>query len=336
MIGKCLYFAKIILKVWRAEDQGYQNQEQITAIYQRVCPSQGLDIARPWIQFHSIVLVILMNWPMFSVIPLVELIYRPFFPTIVYCVPQGKIPDGLKDWKLTFVNYTSEGQGYNNYICIDEVHNLKLDAKGYFFIADDLLVRPSVVKNFSLDIPSMHFGKRFCDMSDQKSACNSWVWFGQSKLKKHNLEQNLQREKNITKDLYTTCKTWHKNISQLDNPLIQGWGDIYFIPASFMESAARLARLYHRSRVFLEVAVIEMVTCLSQPALPYDIPGFASWDYGNRDQFWQNIPRVTSGKSAFLHPVKLSFVLKNETQAVNSICQDILPYFHINNKTKNR
>jgi hypothetical protein len=277
-----------------------------------------------------------MNWPIFNVIPLVELLYRPFFPTIVYCVPQGEIPEELKEWNLTFVNYTSEGQGYNNYICVDAVFNLNLDTKGYFFVADDLLFRPSVVTDFSLEIPSMpmenvignDMGKRFCNMDDQNTTCSTWPWYSQSKESKQKLEQNINSEEKATKDLYNMCKTWHRNISQMENPLIQGWADIYFIPTSFMKTAADLARLYHRSSVFLEVAVIEIMTCLSQPAQPYDIPGFANWDYGNRDKFWLYIEKVTSGEVAFLHPVKLSHVLNNETLAVNSMCDDILPYLY--------
>ena len=95
----------------------------------------------PGARIPSVVLVVLLNSPLLEVLPMVELLYRPILPTIVYCVPSPHtLPQHLAAWNLTIVGY--EAMGPHNYICIDQVYRLNLKSEGYLFIGDDVLFSP--------------------------------------------------------------------------------------------------------------------------------------------------------------------------------------------------
>ena len=96
-----------------------------------------------------------------------------------------------------------------------------------------------------------------------------------------------------------------------------------------MRKAALLSRVYFESRTFLEVAVPEILTCLVQPNQVEQVQGLILWGEG-RDEFWRYAPEIISGKKDFLHPHKLSYVMRNDPKFVSSFCEEILPFVHMN------
>ena len=75
--------------------KGISNLVPNTETYLKTChdsvkntSSNMVNLADPWIQFTDVLLVVVFNNPLYNVIPYVEMIYRSFFPFILYCGPQ--------------------------------------------------------------------------------------------------------------------------------------------------------------------------------------------------------------------------------------------------------
>ena len=303
---------------------------QLESLYTRTCGRPRL--AAPGARFDSVVLVVLLNLPLLEVLPMVELLYRPILPTIVYCAPSPHtLPLHLALWNLTIVSYEAP-YGAHNYICMDHVFNLHLEAEGYLFVGDDVLFSPSLLKNLS-----MPFGLSggFCDMSQPASWCTGWMHFEGAKQSKIKIDQNLLHsfdslpEERELIAAYTDCKIWLQNKSKMKQPLMYTLADIYYIPSKSLRQAALLSRVYFQQRTFLEVAVPEILLCLVQPSQLEQLDGLILWA-GDRDEFWRYAPEIISGKKDFLHPQKLSYVMRNDTKFVSSFCEEILPFVHMN------
>jgi len=97
--------------------------------------------------FSSFVLIITFNKPIYSVIPYLELLYRPFFPYIVYCGPVPLDDHALRaEYQLNFVVYPSSPVEHNpgafNYECLGLAKRLfnPRVVEGFLVTSDDLLI----------------------------------------------------------------------------------------------------------------------------------------------------------------------------------------------------
>ena len=185
---------------------------------------------------------------------------------------------------------------------MDRVFNLNLEAEGYLFVGDDVLFSPFLLKNLSA--PFGVSGK-FCNM-DQPD-CFRWVHFQKAKQSKIKLDQNLLHsfdflpEERELISTYTNCKIGFQAKSKMKQPLNIALADIYYIPSNLLRRAALLSRVYFDQRIFLEVAVPEILLCLAHPAHLRQLEGLVLWG-GDRHQFWRYAPQITSGKKRLSPP----------------------------------
>ena len=308
-----------------------KNRDLIQQLYNKTCYSYGahIKVSDPWIQFRSIVLVVLFNFPHYEIIPYYELLYRPFFPQIVYCLPKGGNRTVIERYNLdiTIVEYDNiPGWGFTNYICVHHTHKLGLNAEGYMFAADDTFLSLSLFKNLPFQKPAtVHHLPIFCELHNTPSnTCKLWPHLAHAEYELRSLYREYERKKN---SLPHKCLRVLQHISGLKEPLTSEPADIYYIPDSFMADASALFEAHYKHKVFLEVAIPHVLACLSYPAYPIHLNGIQE---GSRDRlnFYKFIPAITTDRHEYLHPFKLSYVKKHEKEFVKSFCQSVIPYLH--------
>ena len=194
-----------------------KNGEFIQNLYNETCFSHRphINVTNPWIQFRSIVLVVLFNFPYYDVIPYLELLYRPFFPQIVYCLPKSGNRTAIEkyDLNITIVEYDdAPGGGSTNYICVYHIQKLGLQAKGYFFAADDTFISRTTFEELPFHLPAtVHRLPLFCDMCNTSYngyRCDEWVHTEHATNELRSLNRKYQNQ---------TMSLPHKCLQNLQN-----------------------------------------------------------------------------------------------------------------------
>ena len=311
-------------------DGRYQNSEAILDLYNATCFSLGTDVqlGEPWVQFRTIVLVVLFNNPFYHVIPYLELLYRPFFPTMIYCMPKDKHQRGQVPLNVTILHYESAkgSPGATNYICVHMVSQLRLPAQGFFFLSDDILVSLSLLKDFPLQLPAISIRyPNACDIQRPSFRnCDHWLHFRGSSVSLKSIYKKYGSQLN---SLPYNCLKKLQNATGFKEPLLHALADIYYIPNKYMEEASSLFKIFHEHKVYLEAAVKYVLTCLTLPQYPIEMQGHHDWSR-NRDLFYRSVHLLTSEKTSYLHPAKLSAVVKHKEKFVWSFCKELIPYLH--------
>ena len=115
-------------------------------------------------KFPNVTLMALMNWPFYEVVPVLELLYRPFFKDIIYCSPppltqnENQTFHHVKNtWNITAFHIFPKGGGLN-YICIEAAKNISDGTEdGFLFLADDTFFPIRNGKTFYLLVSFRHF-----------------------------------------------------------------------------------------------------------------------------------------------------------------------------------
>ena len=309
-----------------------ENEKYIKNLYHNTCAAYGtgVEITKTWVEFKSIVLVVLFNNRFLRIIKYLEILYRPFFPKIVYCIPYQTEDEQLLnfDFNATVIQYKQNTgtNGGTNYICVHHVQRLRLKAEGYLFLADDVLVSPTLLKQLPIAVPAFPWRRPLvCDMQRPTwQNCNRWIHL---KHGSKELRGVFKTYKDAFGSLPAQCLIKLQNATGLEEPILHTLSDIYYIPTHFMRNASNLFKVFYEHRVYLEVAVRTVLTCLSYPNHPLEINGHRDWSR-RRSEFHRSVHHITSGTTLFLHPVKLSYVQQGQQKHVRSFCMDIIPYLH--------
>ena len=313
---------------------GFQNDDLIIQLYKDTCSTYGLnvDFRQPWVTFKSTVLVILFNNAFYSTIPYLELLYRPFFPHMIYCMPSNdKYQEKMSfNFKFSVIYYNSNATipGIMNHMCVFKVQQLNLPTEGYFFLSDDILLSWSVIKLLPMSFPALpHLFPHIamCDMqksNDKK--CSGWPHFLHGSAELSSLYRHYEK---LPSSLPYDCMQKLKKITGFQEPFLFASADMYYIPDKYMYNASQLMKAYYDHQVFHEIATAHTLTCLTFPNFPTPLYGRLSWT-DERDLFYKWVPELISDNLGFYHPAKLSYVQKGEAAFVQSLCSEILPYYH--------
>ena len=312
----------------------FQNDDLIVQLYKDTCSTYGLnvDFRQPWVTFESTVLVILFNNPFYSTIPYLELLYRPFFPHMFYCMPsndryQEKMSIKFK-FSVIYYNSNATIPGIMNHMCVYQVQQLNLQTEGYFFLSDDILLSWSVIKLLPMSVPALPHRLPYVDICDMQKPdakkCLSWMHFSHGSAELRSLYSHYEKQpSSLTYD----CMQKLKKITGFQEPLLFSTADTYYIPSKYMYNASQLMKANYEHQVFHEIATIQTLTCLTFPNYPTPIYGYLDWT-PSRELFYKWVPDVTSDKIGFFHPAKLSHIEKGEAAFVKSLCSELLPYYH--------
>ena len=304
-------------KIDHAEVEGREPQDEVPCL-------------RP---LHDVLLVVAFNNPHYEALPYVELLYRPWFPNILYCgpsVPDEELLPGLSIYAYHFVSFngtpTGHPPGSFNYECLILAAE-KFDTKGYLLIGDDVLL--NVSRLVDLERRQLWFLPKQ-DVYVSRVSDMARCFMGACDNGRHLIKNSYESEmKSLLRHLHDNptaspvLRHCHQVLQLLGNQsFYSSYGDIVYIPSRLMGNFTQLAKTFRAHRVFLEAALPNIVRCLEPPSAVLDLTGLAVWD-NTRNQPWKHIHKMQKQQLTFLHPTKWGFLPKNHTELVKFYCSNV-------------
>jgi hypothetical protein len=249
--------------------------------------------------FDDVLLIINYNFCHYDTIPFLKKIYGDYFNHIVFYGPESHAG----------VNQYSHHQGYLSYGCIADAMKKYPHFKGYLYTHDDCVINPWKLIQYSKNTLWFPYWKSaywkpqdnllypnnltwpIFDTKVSPNYYSKWYWWSSiwgylaviKSLKKYPKKNRLILAKNIG----------HKKA-------IGSFGDFVYIPALLKNDYIKLAKLFLKNKVFLEIALPTICHSLSYNKLWERAEGFC-WAGTN----------LYSYDIDFHHPFKLS---NRETQ----------------------
>ena len=334
----------------RYQAQPYQtiaNAELITATFHNTCsgykietdPVHNVNFTHPWSQSGDTLLIVIFNHPHYEAIPYVELLYRPFFPSLVYCGPGQpdlqKFPQ-LAGFKITFLSYEqSSGHtaGAFNYECVVMAMQMHYDVKGFLVTSDDLFFVVSRIITFSdqavwfLPKEQVKIGELTHLMECRLGNCDfypHWAWWGDYQAQTLFALAELKQRHHYHYIFYH-CYRQLFQLTGGDGRANGGFSDIYYIPQRLATEFSTMARFFKEKQVFLEIAVPSILGCLELPEKVKEMKGFQNWDL-SRDRPWEY--KKSYRGLVFFHPVKWGHLVAGNQKMAELLCTSLLPYLH--------
>ena len=299
-----------------------------------------IDISQPWTRFNDILLVVIFNIEHYDVLPSLEVLYRPFFPNILYCGPglPSKQQEALLGmFKYSFVQYEQVARrfypGSSNYQCVAMGMAMSYDVTGYLAIGDDVIMSLPKLNDFPRDTiwfinSTCHFRcdvfKETCRSKKNHVNINDPIfWF--HKYKEEAQRSSLTMSNRPSDSAEFRCFNRIKELSQFENAVYFEWCDFYYVPHSFSEDFISLAQHFTKFSMHLELAVTTMLMCLDDPSRRQEVLPTYIWTR-NRNKPWLHFDALKKGH--FLHPAKWSPLLKRDKETANFYCNTVLPHLH--------
>ena len=279
--------------------------------------------------FDNILLVFMFNTPHYSVIPILEIIYRRRFQNIVYCGADHKDIEPLRQkWGIKFIAITFDepevvAGEYMNLRCMLLAMELMPDAEGYLFVHDDVVLNYWNLAAWNRTKIWLTRDSGIADL-DKMLRCNAhgachpgivkWIYmdrFRNSTLKgldSLSSNQSSQVEKNCIQNLKKEARGTHR--------IFFGQADIYYVPGRLRKAFSTIGKSF--SKVFLEISLPTILKCMGsrndRQRLPFchDLPGAKNENYKLYKNF-TNKPyfhRYKLGKM-FGNPNKTKFFCEN-------------------------
>ena len=321
-------------------DSTILNIDLSTKLFSKICPGKEALFTKLATTKVSMdfALLIVFNLPHYEAIPILEVLYRPLFKSLLYCGPDypslSKYPM-LKDYHFAFVQYEQSPPqhfpGSTNYICVRlalPIIREKMDGrlKGVLFMSDDILF--NFWNMMSLDrhrpwysttgkIWDVNTG-RICKNGAKTTVCNTaddWSWY---EVQKDQMKRSLLRlSADDAPEVYKKCGTALASFTGSRSRAIgRQSGDFYYLPFKMAEHFSELLVPFHSETVFLEIAVPTLMRCVSDSV--ESLTGQDGVWSGDRNEVWKHYP--TWKHKSHVHPAKLGKIMKGEKKYVDFFC----------------
>ncbi|CAH1773338.1 unnamed protein product [Owenia fusiformis] len=185
------------------------------------------------------------------------------------------------------------------------------------------LKEPFILKNNKDKIASVEHGKiSLCNISNLQGKCE--ITNRNTRLMKY--EMNIKHAFDELYQLQNSSKVIQSFLVGLSKHLFGKkriiWqpSDVFYIPQKHFEMAVPIVDVFYRHEVFLEYAV---PTILHSLGVKYSNMAMAAynWNYGGiRDKPWIVFSSFLNSSLTFLHPVKLSGIVKNNSDITKIFC----------------
>ncbi len=324
------------------------NNQTISQLVNKTCskfsmPSDvKINLTAPWHQLDNVLLIVTFNNPHYEVIPFLEIMYRPFFPYILYCGPgtpnEHKIPL-LKNFTFSFISYGSTPKGNFpgsfNYECTSMAVKSHYSVDGYLVIADDILLSmfrlTELLRHVVWFMPSkeVRIGEVTKLRECRLGMCDfhpRWRWWEDYQ------SQILAMLRRLKKNQYKSNLIYrcYKQIVMQTGAEMRAHGaysDIYYLPHRLAADFAQLADMFRQEGVFLEVTVPTILKCLENPEDIQPIPGLIIWDEG-RDYPWLYYKPKELKLKSFMHPTKWGYLARGSPDYAKFFCSQVIPFLH--------
>ncbi len=325
-----------------------QNLEALKKTYSQLClqsrPDKTIDFGHPWMQEPNILLIVVFNKPHTEVIPLLEVMYRPFFPrNILYCAPgslSSKTNPWRKDFNVTFITRKhyqkiKNEEGFFNYECVINAITMYPSVDGYLVIGDDTLFHASIVNLDHSKTWYVPFNETMLgDVEPKKVIRNTitkrtagWTF---RRFKKEVLGAWKAMPKLSKSSVVTQC---YKKLQELEggqHRMIAAFADIYYIPQRIAPDFSAVSTYFLSHKIFLEMVVPTAIHCLENLHSVKQLIGIYEWNEPRRDRAWVTFTKHTMRGKVYLHPAKWSGLLKPkpDKRLVDVYCDTVLPWLH--------
>ena len=252
--------------------------------------------------FKGVLLVIVFNYPHYSHIPLLKSLYNKAFPNMVFCGAANSSRFEVETVKLY--------KGYFGYDCLTRAIERSVNYTGYLVMSDDVLL------NFwnlpREDVSRVWEGPRKPITVGVFEKARDWYWW-KSRWGLQNCLKALN-ETNYREGGGRLLRVLSSNdVVESNGGCHGGRSDIFYLPHKHANTFTRLAKIFRKHNVFIEIAVPTMLRMLEGAS---DIvrlegvylPGRAgSEPVMNSEHLWENY----SPHIHFIHPIKLHYGLKS-------------------------
>ena len=324
---------------------------EIESLYMNTCTPKhtetsintktSINFAKPWFHMDNIVLLIIFNNPHYDVIPYLELLYRAFFPHILYCGPG--FPDletypQLQRILHSFLSYGDTPSGHSagvfNYKCTIMAMQIGYQVDGYLIIADDLLIFPHHFPELStrtfwyLPQHEIRIGAIKKLRECRLGMCDfypHWHWWEDYQQVTISALEQL-RTKQTDSVAVNQCYRQLVYLNGAEFRANGAYSDIYYIPNNYAKQFRELAEIFLENQVFLEIAIPTIINCLALPEDRVNLKGTANWEV-DRDEPWLFFKSKYLVGKRYLHPTKWGFLTATKT-FTTFLCDSVLPYLH--------
>ena len=313
-----------------------QNQAISQSVHARVCKNYlnvkiHVNFEEPWIQFDSILLLVVFNKPHYESIPYLEVIYRPFFSHILYCGPNPPSIDEYPDlaaYNFSFISYRKTPRylapGYFNYECTQRAVHMGYSVEGFLVIADDVLLATHIIETLhpdkvwylpSKEIRTADIGLRMECREGRCGSRSTWPWFKRNWTSQEVMFEMLEQKQRFS----PTVRMCYRNLVKVNGAkrrLNGAISDYYYIPTSISKAFAELVPIFLDSNVFLEIAVPTILQCLAPPETRESVTGHMLWG-SDRNNLWKIFNAFDMVNRGFIHPTKWGYLYQGEEKYMN-------------------
>ncbi|XP_014664227.1 PREDICTED: uncharacterized protein LOC106806714 isoform X2 [Priapulus caudatus] len=313
-----------------------QNEAAIKSLQRNICPAfvqSPSRVPQSGLLFDDILLIIIFNGYHTDTIPILEVMYRPSFPNILYCGEFRPEQDNrtFANIKYSFYAVPKMGlDGYNSYECTIGAIRMGYNVSGFLVIGDDVRLNIQQWTNLNrsalifdtmdvIDLPKVHC--RFRTPNRCLLPSKAWLLaFYREELVKTFNHLKSSPTKSLERRCYNNLVTENRGEYRFNNEL----SDVYYIPRRLASDFATLASLFAEKGVFVEIAIPTLIRCLDKPANVQK----AKYLYivgrnRTKDALWTHWEESLNYHS--YHPYKLSPVLKKDRSDVQHFCKQVLP-----------
>ena len=309
----------------------HPNKYQSEVFYKNTCSKDSLSY--PLAIYQNILLLIVYNNPFYTTIPVIEHLYRPFFPRILYCGPTfaGLDHPSLANYDISFITYqrtTKEHiSGAFNTECTTMAMEMGFhNEHGVLTLHDDVLMFPQRLQNFS---HSYTWLSAFWKSHYTGNILNNILEWRLFEDYRQNILTTFReiRELSHTSSVAKKCYKQHVDLQGPWTPA-GGYSDIHFIPSSMYEQFHEIAQTYIRNHVPFEVTIPNIIRCLVNPADVRLLKGRLVEGALVRDKPWETFRHIINNQTIYMHPVKWSGVFNKTSKLREFLCETVMDYMY--------
>ncbi|XP_014661431.1 PREDICTED: uncharacterized protein LOC106804670 [Priapulus caudatus] len=332
-----------------------QNEAAIAALQRDICPtfvrrplsaassaavSSAATASATDLLFDDILLVVLFNDNHADVIPLLEVMYRPNFPNILYCgefLPDTHNRTVFGDVKYSFYAIPNIGpHGHYGYECMMGAVRMRYNVSGYLLINDDVRMNIRQWANFnrsamifedaSRQVADVRLGK-LCRWHANDDTCDISHKHKWLRIYRKQLTRTLDRLKSapstsVLNRCYRNLVALNKGEYRVNYKV----SDVYYIPRRLADDFAALATVFRDEVVFVGLAVPTIMRCLDERESLQKVKHMFLWGPNRTDDApwtrWEESLRYHA-----FHPYKLSSLLARDPLQIQHFCTQVLPEF---------
>ena len=323
------------------------------AVVQQICglgPEYANSLAKTTHVFNDVLLLIVFNSPTFGAIPFTEALYRPSFEHILYCVQQDPPRHLIERYGLQYVLYPKETNrnpwhitnGAFNYECVKQSvewtnRQKNSDLAGLLFLCDDAMLHFWHMRHFPRDrvwFRTKSPGGVFDLLSEKEchgDVCDivpTWPWWFRFR---DEISRSMAALRDSSDPVAKTCYANLVQVMQGKNRTIgHSLVDAFYLPFDIAQRFALLAPIFTRTKLWMEIAVPNMVFCLTHGKEIWEIPGYYDWSHWQKelsvapDEPWLYYSDHTH--LTHVHPVKLGLI-HSSPKHKSFFCKELLPHF---------